>query len=205
MIIGVDFDNTIVCYDGVFHRAAIDKGWFEPSEKTLTKDEVRNDLRRRGMEEEWIHLQGYVYGARMRDALPYPGASEFFTRCKRASQPIVIVSQRTRRPFRGPEYDLHASAQDWLEYNGFYDPAKVGLSRECVHLAETKPEKMAKIAELGCAYFIDDLPELLGDPDFPASTTRILYDPAGAHPKNPRFQKAASWSEIEALLAAFQK
>ena len=26
MRIGVDFDNTLVCYDGVFHRAALERG-----------------------------------------------------------------------------------------------------------------------------------------------------------------------------------
>ena len=26
MLIGVDFDNTIVCYDGLFHRVAVEQG-----------------------------------------------------------------------------------------------------------------------------------------------------------------------------------
>ena len=30
MRIGIDFDNTIACYDGVFHQAALERGLIPP-------------------------------------------------------------------------------------------------------------------------------------------------------------------------------
>lgn len=198
--LGVDFDNTIVCYDGVFYRAAVDKGWIEPGGKALTKDEVRDLLRAQGHEERWIHLQGFVYGARMMDAAPYPGVLEFFGRSVRDGLPIRIISHRTRRPFRGPDYDLHASALAWLEHHGFFDPARIGLSRDHVHLELEKAAKLARVASSACTHFVDDLPELLAEPSFPASTRPVLFDPTGAHAAQTRFQRLTSWTAAETLL-----
>ncbi len=47
MHIGVDFDNTMVCYDAIFHRVCLEKGLI-PSEIPINKSEVRNYLRRGG-------------------------------------------------------------------------------------------------------------------------------------------------------------
>src|SRR5262249_22819241 len=60
MLIGVDFDNTIVCYDELFHRVAVEQGLI-PSTVPATKGEVRRDLEGRGLGDVWTELQGYVY------------------------------------------------------------------------------------------------------------------------------------------------
>ncbi len=199
--LGVDFDNTIVCYDGVFHKAALDKGWLKPCDRVLTKDEVRNQLRAQGQEEEWIHLQGYVYGARMQDAAPYPGALEFFASAVKRGLPVRVISHRTKSPFRGPGYDLHTSAQDWLEARGFFDSGRIGLSRSAVFFELKKEEKLGRIKSEGCTHFVDDLPEFLSEPAFPAKTKAFLFDPACAHAGQTRFQRVGSWTELEGLLA----
>ena len=76
MIIGVDFDNTIVCYDGIFHRLALERKLI-PLELQQSKLAVRDFLRRAGREEEWTELQGQVYGVGMPQAIPYPNALPF--------------------------------------------------------------------------------------------------------------------------------
>ena len=65
MHIGIDFDNTIVGYDSLFHRAALERGLIPP-DLPATKSRVRDHLRRAGREDAWIELQGCVYGARLR-------------------------------------------------------------------------------------------------------------------------------------------
>ena len=80
MIIGLDFDNTIVCYDDVFYTAALEKHLIT-SESPLSKTEVRDTLRAAGKEQDWIELQGYVYGPGMKLAKPFPGASATDSRC----------------------------------------------------------------------------------------------------------------------------
>ena len=74
-------------------------------------------------------MQGYVYGARMAEAEPYPGALEFFQNCRRAGIPARIISHKTRHPFLGERHDLHQAALQWLEQQGFFDPEKIGLDR----------------------------------------------------------------------------
>ncbi len=43
MRIGIDFDNTIACYDGVFHKAAIERGLI-PDDLDSSKNAVRDYL-----------------------------------------------------------------------------------------------------------------------------------------------------------------
>jgi len=70
----------------------------------------------------------------MAEAAPYPGVIDFFLACKRAGIRVSIISHKTRHPFIGEPYDLHAAALNWLELNGFFDPDIIGLTREDVFL-----------------------------------------------------------------------
>ena len=77
MKIGVDFDNTIVSYDALFYKVAREQN-LVPDTIPINKVAVRDYLRRIGHEDRWTEMQGYVYGARMGEAVGYPGAVEFF-------------------------------------------------------------------------------------------------------------------------------
>lgn len=199
MRIGLDFDNTIVCYDRAFHRAAVDRGLI-PEDVTPTKDGVRNWLRAAGREDDWTALQGYIYGARMDLAAAFPGVRDFMRKAAEAGCAIDIVSHKTRHPYRGEPYDLHRAALGWLEAQGFFDDAALGLDRAHVHLELTKDAKLARIGALDCDVFVDDLPELLGEAGFPADTRRVLFDPNDAAPDSPSYARARSWDEIAGLL-----
>ena len=175
------------------------KIWIPP-EVFASKEQVRNYLRRSGQEEAWTELQGFVYGARLCDAAAFPGAIEFFRKCREQEVPVCIISHKTRHPFRGPAYDLHQAALDWLTQNGFFDPAGIGLPREAVHLETTLAGKLQRIADRGCTHFIDDLPELLSEPAFPVDTQAWLFDPNHHHSAEQRFARATSWPDLDELL-----
>lgn len=196
MLIGVDFDNTIVSYDALFHRLAVEQGHIGV-EVPATKEQVRDTMRRAGREDAWTELQGYVYGARICEASAFPGVKDFFGNCRAAGIDICIVSHKTKHPFRGPAYDLHRAALDWLEHNGFFDPQGIGLPCESVYLRTTLADKLRQIGDCGCAHFIDDLPELLSEAAFPSSVERWLFDPNEHHPRETRFARAASWRELD--------
>jgi len=199
MRIGVDFDNTIVCYDSLFHRLAVEQELIPP-EVAPRKGEVRDYLRRIGREEAWTELQGHVYGDRLDEAEPYPGALEFFAACRAADRPALIISHKTRTPFLGPAHDLHAAAYRWLEGRGFFRPAGIGLLRESVFFELTKQAKLDRIGGMGCDLFIDDLPEFLAEPAFPPGVTRLLFDPSGHHDPPAGVLRMSSWAEIAALV-----
>lgn len=199
MSIGVDFDNTIVCYDTLFHRLALEEGLIPP-ELPPRKGQVRDYLRRIGREEEWTALQGHVYGDRLDEAEAYPGALEFFAACRQAGRQIAIISHKTRTPYLGPPYDLHAAAYCWLEGKGFFAPEGIGLSRQAVFFELTKQEKLDRIGSVGCQIFIDDLPEFLAEPSFPPGVTRVFFDPDGNQPVPAGILRTSSWAETSALL-----
>lgn len=199
MTVGVDFDNTIVCYDAIFHRIAIEKNLVPPS-LAPSKTAVRDWLRQQAREDEWTRLQGEVYGSRMADADIFPGVREFFRKCRSSGVAIRIISHKTRHPFLGKQYDLHAAAYQWLDAQGFFDPAGCALARENIFFELTKPEKIARVAACGCEAFIDDLPEILSDPALPPSLCGILFDPAGILPGWSASPRATSWAEISRLL-----
>ncbi len=200
MRLGVDFDNTIVCYDALFHRVARERGLI-PEGVPVNKSDVRNYLRRVENEAAWTEMQGYVYGARMSEAAPYPGVREFFQACRTAAIPTCIISHKTRHPFLGEKYDLHAAATAWLAQQGFFDPAQIGLPRENVFFELTKPAKLARIGQCGCTHFIDDLPEFLGESNFPAAVQRILFDPNQLYAGEQRFHRIRDWAEVRRIIA----
>ena len=166
--VGIDFDNTIACYNEIFHQVAVEKNCI-PSATPKSKASVRNYLREAGEEDLWTEIQGYIYGARMADVKAFPGALECIASLKANGIPVVIISHKTRYPYKGKAYDLHAAAKKWLRVHG--------LSLDGVFFKETKQEKLSQIAACECTHFIDDLPEFLAEEAFPRETKKILFSP----------------------------
>lgn len=199
MRIGIDFDNTIVCYDRVFHLVAREQDAI-PADIPQTKEKVRDHLRAIGQEPVWTAMQGYVYGQRMGDVDPFPGVLEFLRACREHGVEVFIVSHKTKTPYAGPAYDLHAAALGWMEARGLFDAEGIGLPRERVFLEPTKKDKLARIGSLGCTHFIDDLPEFLGEADFPKGVTRLLFAPTGACSQDAGVLPCGSWDDIARML-----
>lgn len=199
MLIGLDFDNTIARYDRLFHRLAVERG-LAPRELPATKQAVRDHLRAAGREADWTELQGIAYGPRIADAEPFPGVVDFLRRRRASGVRVAVVSHKTRHPYRGERHDLHAAAHRFLESHGFY-AGDTGLSPDRVYLELTLAEKLARVGSIGCAAFVDDLPEVLAEPAFPPGVRKILFDPANAYPDDPTYTRAASWEDCAATLA----
>jgi hypothetical protein len=197
--IGLDFDNTIVRYDGLFHRACVDKGLI-PASVAASKSEVRDYLRAAGREDDWTEMQGEVYGARMAEAEAFPGVFDFMRACTRAGVRLAIVSHKTRYPYRGPRHDIHAAATGWLDLHRVFDDPELGLSRADVYFELSKAEKLARVATIGCDTFVDDLPEILTDAAFPREVQRVLFDPSGTIECAAADQRVSSWNELSQIV-----
>lgn len=193
MNIGVDFDNTLVCFDDLFYRAAVEKNWI-PKETPASKEQVRDYLRKMGKEPSWTELQGMVYGVLIQDAPAYPGVAEFMTACFRSKIPVSIISHKTRIPFLGEPHDLHAAARKWLVNQGCH--TMWGIPQERVFLEVTKAKKLKRIAAEQCTHFVDDLPEFLNDTDFPSNVKKIFFDPHGRSVQKEFWLIARDWDHI---------
>lgn len=179
MRIGLDFDNTIVSYDSLFHRVACERG-VVPPDTPVNKVAVRDYLRQIDKEQVWTEMQGYVYGARMNEAIVYPGVIEFLRWADQSGHDLAIVSHKTKFPFLGPQYDLHAAARAWVDSH-LHENGSALIPESQVFFELTKNEKLARIGNFGCDVFIDDLPEILQEIGFPKFTRRILFDPEKHH------------------------
>lgn len=199
MIIGIDFDNTIVSYNELFHRIARDKKII-PNELPINKTAVRNYLRSIGQEDTWTLLQGEVYGLHMNKAKPYTSALEFMIKAKKLGHQLFIISHKTKYPFTGPLYDLHNSAKSWVKANLIFQKKPLFHSWQ-IFWESTKEKKVKRIQALGCDFFIDDLPEILLMPGFPDHTHKILFDPELIYCNlDTRYSIANSWIKIDKLL-----
>ena len=198
MLIGLDFDNTIICYDHVFLAGAKEQALLPPN-FTGTKRDVRDAIRLLpDGETRWQALQGYVYGRGIGGATPFDGLPEFLARVQSEGHTVVIVSHKTEFGHFDPtRVNLREAALDWMRNQRFFSTDGYGLSETNVHFASTRADKLQKIRMVECEIFVDDLEEVLGDPDFPTDVEPILFssDPVahGAHP----FIVLPTWSAIE--------
>jgi hypothetical protein len=197
---GLDFDNTIVCYDAAISAMA-DELFDLPPDVPRTKLGLRDHLRGAGREAEWTAFQGELYGPGMRHAQPFKGAIETMLQLVDQGHELVIVSHRSRRPYAGEPHDLHATARDWVKDR----LQSTGLFAEdsgSVNFLESRQEKVAWIAQLGCQAFLDDLPEVLVAPGFPASAAGILFDPSGGSAAPEGQRRISAWPQLSQVLAA---
>lgn len=195
MRIGIDFDNTIVSYDSLFHHVASEAG-LVPPDFPPTKLNVRDYLRKAGKENEWIELQGYVYGARMSEATAFHGVHDFFKWARDNSIVVSIISHKTKYPFIGQKYDLHKATRDWID-TYLVDQEGELIEHDLVYLETTKEEKLKRIGSVECDYFIDDLPEILLSEQFPIATKRILFDPDQRHSDDKNITVIRNWNDLQ--------
>ena len=194
MIIGLDFDNTIVCYDSLFYRVAADKKLIPPSTER-SKVAVKRHLLECDKEELWTEIQGLVYGERLIDAEAYPGAIKAIECFQALGHRVHIISHKTKYPFIGEHYDLHAAALNWIDQN--INSYEILVESQDIHLCQTKSEKIFRIGEVKCDLFFDDLEEILLDPMFPKKVHKFLFDPGKRYTSaSPQLTMLSSWGDL---------
>lgn len=192
MIIGLDLDNTIICYDGLFYQRALELECIPPS-LARDKESVSAYLKSNGKNDVWTQMQAEIYGPNLGLADPFPGALEFLRRALERGVSVHIISHKTRAAAADPETNLQDAARGWLRARGFLGGSSGDPE---VFFAETRAEKLARIAATGCTLFLDDLPAVFDEAAFPAATRKFLFDP------NDRFSnwkdgtRISSWNEF---------
>jgi len=196
--IGVDLDNTIVDYDAVFGPVAEEIGLFKGGVAPPSKAEVKAQLIARDPSENlWMRLQGQVYGRFIERASCSDGVEPFLRALREKGVRISIVSHKTRYGHFDPaRIDLWDAARRWLERRGFFAADGFGLDRADLHFEETREGKIARIASIGCRLFIDDLPDVLHHPGFPAAVEPIWFVGSQAATTGDGLTALRSWTEV---------
>ncbi|MDZ4762504.1 MAG: hypothetical protein SGJ21_15755 [Alphaproteobacteria bacterium] len=187
MRIGIDFDNTIANYDGVFHAAALARGLIS-ADLPNGKNDVRDYLNGSGRKDDFTELQGYVYGSRMDLVSPYPGVRNFIVEAVARGHEVWVISHKTRTPMLGPAFDMHEAARGFLNDQNMIDPARA-------YFEVTKEDKLRRATGLAVDVFIDDLPEILEHPAFPDFAKPVLFDPDNRWSGSP-FERHGDWTSI---------
>src|SRR5215472_6099494 len=92
MKIGIDLDNTLICYDQAFQRVGREEGLLPASfvgDKAAVK---RALLKERPDGLLWETLQGLVYGRRIDAATLFDGVARFLEVCHARGGTVAIVS-----------------------------------------------------------------------------------------------------------------
>ncbi|MEA4855668.1 MAG: hypothetical protein AAGU21_12585 [Solidesulfovibrio sp.] len=209
LVIGIDLDNTVIDYDGVFFELAAERGWLPPAAGPggrPGKRALRDALRAAGPagEDRWRWLQAQAYGPRIGRAALFPGVAAALAGLAADGARLHVVSHKTARAnHHDTKTDLRRAALDFLAARGLTGPGgPLGEAR--IHFRDTRREKLDTIRRLGCRAFVDDLPEVLGDPDFPPGTVRVLFDPAepaesgepAGYPAEAGLIRCRDWAEV---------
>ena len=176
-MIGLDLDNTIACYDTVFQELAVETGVVQGT-WSGSRGALRRTIRETRGDATWAMLQARVYGSEFRRVAPFPGALDCVRALQQRGLPVAIVSHKTRVAAADTSCDLHVQAWQWLGACGLLREPPNGVPRERVFFEETRDQKVARIGELRCSHFVDDLPEVFDHAGFPSTTVRVLFDPA---------------------------
>lgn len=195
-IVGLDFDNTLIDYDALFYRTALEQNLI-PKINNQTKSGVRNYLLNIGSEDKFTKLQGEVYGTKIKFAESSNGVFEFLKSLKKKGYIFYIVSHKTKYPIIGPKHDLHQAALSWLEKNNFIVEHGLNIKKENIFFEPTKEKKVERIHSIKCDYFIDDLKEILNMIN--NKTIKILYDKNLENTSNSDFYKFNNWSRLSEL------
>jgi hypothetical protein len=198
MIIGIDFDNTIIDYHNLFYDVGLSLEVL-PDNVVWDKKAIRKYLIENGLEQDWIKIQGLVYGKYIRNAKVMEGFSSFSNLCYEKGWKIYIISHKTRDAIVGEKFDLHTSALLWLENNRIYG-TDIRRAVAGVFFESTRSEKICRINQLGCDIMIDDLAEVLLHPDLLKDVIKILYDPDAKNILNPEYFTASGWDRICSII-----
>jgi hypothetical protein len=195
VIIGIDFDNTLVNYRRSFLSLALERDLL-PAGFDGEKEAVRDAIRRLPEgEAHWMLLQAEVYGPRILDAEPAAGALRFLEEARRLGLRVAVVSHKTERAAAdASRTSMREAARGWLEHYGFLGRAMIEAGD--VYFEETRSEKIARIRTLQCTDFIDDLEDVLMDPGLPPSVRRHWYGAGIERKPQGSYLRYESWDQI---------
>lgn len=199
-IIGIDLDNTVICYEQIFDGYLQDLAITRLEGYSL-KDSLKTALIAADKSEyRWQKIQGEVYGERMHSAVLFPGFMRFLLTAITRGDKLIFISHKTKFGHHDQKkINLREVANDWLEKNIFLELSDSScFLNERVIYADTREEKIDAIKRMNCDIFIDDLPEVLFDKKFPVEVKKLLFSSNAVSNINQSI--FSTWNEIRELL-----
>ena len=185
MLIGIDLDNTIINYENIFYEIA--KKRKITTSKKLAKNKLKKIIEKKSIK-EWTNIQGKVYGDKIISAELFLGFKKFINFAKKNNIQLIIISHKTKYPIVGKKVNLHDSAIKFLKKKLDNNEFKINKN---LFFEETIDDKIKRITEKDCDYFIDDLKKIFLNKNFPNTTECLLFND-----KNKDLKSFINWDEI---------
>ena len=197
MRIGIDFDNTVVNYDEVFKKVAlqlslIKKDW------NGTKQELRKKIIREKNEEVWKKLQGLVYGKYMHLAKISDGFINFFVKAKLLGAKLYIISHKTiHGHYDKDKVLLRKEALKWIN-------KKKILDFDNIYFESSIENKIKRINSLKLDYFIDDLFLILNNKNFSRKVKKILFNKIENKKFSQNIKQIDEWFKVKDFIFGYE-
>lgn len=206
MIIGLDFDNTIVDYSKIFSLIAKEQG-LKLQNGVSPKDQVKSHiLKKSDGNLEWTKLQGEVYGKRISGACCYRGIKKFLRDQSANGCRFVIISHKSIFPSLTSDVNLHETAREFLNQNGFFSEESINLSINECFFEQTLECKINRIISCRCNVFVDDLISVLKHTKFPKSCFKIHFSSGNESPQNENHLASAdSWRIVSQRIPSLEQ
>ena len=195
MRVGVDLDNTLICYDEPF-LAYARKLQLIPDSWAGKKNEIRQYIMSQtDGDDHWQKLQGLVYSKGISEACLFPGVYRFLWRCNIREITVEVVSHKSEfGHFDKDGVSLRQVALEFLEKSAIFSGTPDTMLNS-VEFCSTQKEKITRISRNNYDWFIDDLPEIVESEEFPESTKTLGFDSNADTDFGPKIS-LCSWDGI---------
>ena len=131
IILGIDFDNTIINYDKLIYSLALEKS-FLPAETPKNKKAVRDTIRQLPDGDlKWQEIQAEAYGPSISKATLNPGVKKLLATCHQFHIPYYIISHKTKYSnLLNGGTNLQEAALHWMQQQHFFNDHKFRLSKK---------------------------------------------------------------------------
>tara|TARA_X000000950_G_scaffold289425_1_gene413265 strand:+ start:7708 stop:9231 length:1524 start_codon:yes stop_codon:yes gene_type:complete len=159
--LGIDLDNTIICYDDLLYKLAKKKfSKIKINKNKNTKKKIKTEIINNYNNREWTKLQGLIYGKELVKASLFKDFYKTVNYLKDHYE-IFVVSHKTKYPAIGKKIDLRKASKKFLCKNKISYCKDELIKNKNIFFANSKKEKINIIRKKKLDIFIDDLNEIL--------------------------------------------
>ena len=175
MVIGIDFDNTVVCYQKAYEKIASNLG-IQATKGRSTRQLIKDHCfsKEKG-NLKWTLTQGRLYGVHIQEAELFEGVLETIEHILKQGCEVRIISHKSIYSSVGEIYDFWDGAENFIEREILSKLDNALRNRFSFIFCQTLDEKVMEIGKSNCGVFIDDLPEVLNHSSFPSSTQGVHF------------------------------
>jgi hypothetical protein len=196
-IIGIDLDNTVINYEKSIRELRKD---YYPRINLInnSKEQLKTNIIKTFGNQEWTNCQGLLYGKYIEFAELYDNCEKVISLLQKDGWEVQIISHKTETSINKPMIPLRLFAENWLIENlstAFQGKSKLQSS---IHFCDSIEEKIAKVLELKCMVFVDDLYGVL---DLLPKNLKRYWIFQNETAENKSIIPVASWENLYRLIS----